>query len=178
MELLLDTITAFSGLAATVVALVLLRQGQQDRQRLRIDDRRRQAQSVTAWCDWNANSAHVSEEHPWVPAVFVRNTSNQAVYQTFVDYHDPDTEGLVRVDIGPVPPGETRSRDIPTKAVSCGRWEPSMLSPRLFFEDSYGYAWMRDTKGRLRSDPGPGNDGFFQAGGHLRLGVPRPDSPD
>ena len=99
MELLLDAITAFSGLAATVVALVLLRQGQQDRQRLRIDDRRRQAQSVTAWCDWSANSAPVSEEHPWVPAVFVRNTSNQAVYQTFVDYQDPGSNLVVKYPV-------------------------------------------------------------------------------
>ena len=45
--------------------------------------------------------------------------------------------------------------------------------PRLFFRDAEGHGWMRDVMGRLRPDPGPGNDGFFEEGGRLALGVPR-----
>ena len=159
---------------ATAVSLYLLRQGQLDRRSIREEQRRSQARLVTIWADWNPDSPERDFDQPHVPAICVANASNEAVYEVFVDYRDQSDGAPVRIDFGAVPPGQTRSRDVATPAARDPRWEPSSLLPRLFFRDAEGRGWMRDIMGRLRPDPGPGNDGFFEEGGRLALGVPRP----
>lgn len=163
---------------ATAVSLYLLRQGQLDRRSLREEQRRSQARLVTIWADWNPDSPECDFDQPHVPAISVANASNEAVYEVFVDYRDQNDGAPVRIDFGAVPPGQTRIRDVPTPAARDPRWEPSSLLPRLFFRDAEGFGWMRDIMGRLRQDPGPGNDGFFEEGGRVSLGVPRPASID
>jgi hypothetical protein len=171
-----DLISAVGTVVAIAVSLFLLRQGQQDRRALREERRREQASRVTCWCDWNPESAEIDLDHPHVPAIYVRNTSDQPAYQVFVDYYHPERD-LERIDIGPVPPGETRHRDVLAEIPDDPRWEPSGMLPRLFFSDASGYPWMRTIKGRLVSDPGPHRDGFNDDGGSFNLGLPRP-KPD
>lgn len=166
-------ISAIGTTVATFVALFLLRQGQQDRRAMREDKRMNQASRVTCWCEWNPESPDIDYDRPHVPAIFVRNTSEEAVYQVFVDYHHPE-RGLERIDVGPVPPGETRHRDVVAVIPDDPRWEPSSLLPALFFSDASGYPWKRTVKGRLVPDPGAHHDGFTQEGGQLNLGQPRP----
>lgn len=170
-------ITSVGTVIATIVALFLLRQGQKDRRALSEERRRDQAKQVTIWSDWNPDSPEADFDQPHVPAIHVANASDEAVYQVFVDYRDQSDGVPVRIDFGAVPPGQERSRDVPTPAANDPRWEPSSLMPRLYFRDADGRGWMRDVMGRLRPDPGPGNDGFFEEGGRLALGVPRPASP-
>jgi hypothetical protein len=163
---------------AIVVSLFLLRQGQAYRRELRREQRGQQASRVTIWCEWNLDSPDADYDRPAIPAVFVSNASEQAVYEVFVDYLDP-VEGVpVRIDVGPVPPGATRHRDVLASIPAEKRWEPSSLMPRLFFRDAEGQYWMRDSIGRLRRDPGPGNDGFAEDGGRFALGLPRPKAPN
>ena len=159
---------------ATAVSLYLLRQGQLDRRALRDEHRRSQARLITIWTDWNPDSPERDFDQSQVPAISVANASNEAVYEVFVDYRDQSDRAPIRIDFGAVPPGQTRSRDVATPPARDPRWEPSSLMPRLFFRDAEGHGWMRDVMGRLRPDPGPGNDGFLEAGGRLALGVPRP----
>ena len=170
-----DLISSIGTIVAIAVSLFLLRQGQDDRRAVREDRRREQASRVTCWCDWSAGHQDGDYGRPQVPVIYVRNASDQAVYQTFVDYIHPE-RGLERIDLGPVPPGETRTRDVTAEIPEEPRWEPSALVPRLYFSDASGNAWMRTVKGRLREDPGPGQDGFAQDGGRLNLGLPRPGS--
>jgi hypothetical protein len=165
-------IASLGTVIAISTSLFLLRQGQQDRRELRDERRREQAGLVTCWCDWNADSPDIDRDRLYVPAVFVRNASDQAIYQAFVDYYHPQ-HGLERIDIGPVPPGETRHRDVLADIPDDPRWEPSGLLPRLFFTDAGGQAWLRGIKGRLQPDPGPHRDGFSDEGGVLNLGLPR-----
>jgi hypothetical protein len=161
-------------LVAMGTSLFLLRQGQQDRREVREEGRREQARKVTVWSDWNPDSPEGGFALPVVPAIYVANASDQAVYEVFVDYRHPVDGNPVRIDVGPVPPGQTRHRDVLVDGVDGAGWEPSLLLPRLYFRDAEGDAWMRDVMGRLRRDPGPGNDGFALAGGRLELGLPRP----
>ena len=167
-------ISSVGTVIATAVSLYLLRQGQRDRRSLRDEQNRSQARQVTIWTDWNADSSERDFDQPHVPAISVANGSHEAVYEVFVDYRDQTDGTPVRIDFGAVPPGQIRSRDVPTPAARDPRWEPSSLLPRLFFRDAEGRGWMRDAMGRLRQDPGPGNDGFFEAGGRLALGILRP----
>lgn len=63
------------------------------------------------------------------------------MYQAFVDYIHPE-RGLERIDLGPVPPSETRHRNVTAEMPEDPRWEPSALMPRLYFSDASGNAWM------------------------------------
>lgn len=167
-------ISTLGAVVATAVSLFLLRQGQADRRELRQEQRGQQASRVTTWCEWNLDSPDADYDQPAIPAVFVSNASEQAVYEAFVDYLDPVDGVPVRIDVGPVPPGATRHRDVLACIPNEQHWEPSSLMPRLYFRDAEGQRWMRDSIGRLRRDPGPGNDGFREEGGRFALGLPRP----
>lgn len=175
MSNLASVISSVGTVVALAVSLVLLRQGQEDRRTQREDRRRAQASRVTCWCAWSDSAADLEHDHLLVPAIYVRNASDQAVYQAFVDYHHPE-RGLERIDLEPVPPGETRHRAVLAEIPEDPRWEPSALMPRLFFSDASGNAWMRTIRGLLREDPGPVYDGFAVDGGRLNLGLPRPDA--
>lgn len=146
-----DVISSVGTLTATGVALFLLWQGQRDRRELRQDRQREQAVKVTCWCEWNPDSPLATLGSPNVPAIYVRNTSDQAVYRAFVDYVRPQG-GVVRLDIGPVPPGETRHQDVDVELPNSPPWEPAALMPRLYFSDAAGLDWIRNAKGRLVAD--------------------------
>jgi len=126
------------------------------------------------WAEWNVDSPEATFDNPEIPALYVANTSDAAVYQVFVDCYDTHDGDRVRVDIGQVPPGQTRHRDLLIGPPEDERWDPSYLMPRVFFRDADGRWWMRDLLGRLREDPGAGNDGFTLERGRLELGLARP----
>lgn len=176
MGIATDLISALGTVVTTLIALVLLRQGQRDRRDIREEKKSDQARRVTCWCDWNLESPDIDYDNPHVAAIFVRNASDQAIYQVFVDYYHPQT-GLERIDVGPVSPGETRHRDVMAEIPDDPHWEPSVLLPSLFFSDASGYPWTRTIKGRLVRDPGPHQDGFTEEVGRLNLGLPRPKPP-
>lgn len=119
---LISTITA---VVATAVSLFLLRQGQVDRRRIAEDSERAQAHKVTAWSDWRDLGDFGTFAKPRVPTVFVRNSSEAAVYDVFIDYRAPDDGAVVRVGLGPVPPGETRLRQIDFNGPLEPGWEPA-----------------------------------------------------
>lgn len=150
---------------ATVVTLFLLNQGQRDRRALTREAKREQARHVSAWADWQHLGDLATFGKPHLPAVFIRNSSSAAVYDVFVDYRAPIDGAATRVAIGPVPPGETRIRQIDYDGKLESNWEPAALFPRVNFRDSTGQRWLRDAMGRLRPDPGPRHDKFFDEGG-------------
>ena len=100
----------------------------------------------------------------------------QAVHEVFIDFYGPSDQQRTRIEVGQVPPGQTRHRDVLSPLPDDPSWDPAALMPRVFFRDSDGHIWMRDLLGRLRVDPGPGNDGFSGENGRLDLGVPRPET--
>lgn len=147
-----------TAIVAAVVALLLLRQGQFDRREVRRDKEREQARRVTAWADWTDSSELASLTVPRIPAVFVANSSDAVVFDVFVDYITPGDDGNTRRALGPLPPGTTRRLDVDCDIPPIPGWEPTALHPRVYFRDSAGRLWIRDALGRLRFDPGPGND--------------------
>ncbi|MBM6401604.1 hypothetical protein [Phycicoccus sonneratiae] len=176
MDMVVQWTATISTVIATALSLFLLRQGQLDRRALAEERQREQATRVTYWCDWNSQSPEADCDHPHVPAIYVRNASDQAVYEVFVDFWHPD--GVEeRIDVGPVPPGETRHRDVVAPISADPRWEPSGMRPKVYFKDADGRAWVRDRRGRLRPDPGPFNDGFGPDA-RYNLGLPRPRRSD
>lgn len=160
-------ISSATALVATVVTLFLLHQGQVDRRRLAEEAERGQARQVSAWADWHDLGDHGTFAKPRLPAVFIRNSSDAAVYDVFIDYRAPIDGSLYRVGLGPVPPGETRVREIEYGGRLEPDWEPAALFARVNFQDSSGRRWLRDALGRLRVDPGPGRDDFFEQGGAI-----------
>ena len=176
MDELSSVIASVGTVVATFVTLFLLRQGQRDRRELAEERRRDQAKRITSWVGWNEHSTHASLAHPNVPAIYVANASDAAVHEVFVDFYDPQDQRRTRIDVGQVPPGQTRHRDVLSPLPDDPGWDPSALMPRLFFRDSDGQNWTRDLLGRLREDPGPGDDGFFEEHGKFDLGLPRPVS--
>ena len=158
-------ISSGTAVVATVVSLFLLHQGQVDRRKLAEDAERRQARQLSSWVDWHDQGDFSTFAKPRLPAVFVRNSSDAAVYDVFVDYRAPIDGALFRVGLGPVPPGETRVRDIEYDGRLETGWEPAALFARVNFRDSAGRRWLRDTLGRLRVDHGAEHDDFFEQGG-------------
>lgn len=148
-----------------MVSLFLLRQGQVDRRNLAQDAQRAQARQISAWVDWHGLGDMGTFAKPRLPAVFVRNSSEAAVYDVFIDYRAPVDGALVRVGLGPVPPGETRVQEIDYDGQLETGWEPAALLARANFRDSAGRRWLRDGLGRLQADPGNGSDEFFDRGG-------------
>lgn len=163
-------ISSATAVVATAVTLFLLHQGQVDRRKLAEEAERAQARQVSAWADWHDLGDFATFAKPVLPAVFVRNSSDAAVYDVFIDYHAPIDGALFRVGLGPVPPGETRVHEIEYDGRLEAEWEPSALFARVNFQDSSGRRWLRDSLGRLRVDPGPGRDGFFKDGGVVLKG--------
>jgi hypothetical protein len=158
MGALTEMISSSGSLITSGVALFLLWQGQQDRRESRQEKKREQAAKVTCWCEWNEESPFATYDEPNVPAIFVRNSSDQAVYAAFLDYYHPQ-RGPERLDIGAVPPGGTRHLDIEAEVSDIPRWEPSALLPRLSFSDAGGRDWVRTVTGRLVVDgPRAGTD--------------------
>lgn len=166
MDEALSLASTMTAVVATVVSLFLLRQGQADRRGLRLERARDQASKVSAWTDWYSDE-HMTFARPRLPAVIVANSSNAAVYDVFVDFRAPDTGALIRVGVGPIAPGKERLHPIEYQGQLVEGWEPAALLARTYFRDSAGTYWLRDAMGRLREDPGPGNDGFFTSGGRL-----------
>lgn len=160
-------IASVSAVVATAVSLFLLRQGQVDRREVRRDKEREQARQVTSWADWHSGSRFATLARPRLPAVFVSNSSDAAVYDVFVDFRAPVTGRLFRAAIGPIPPGESRVRSVDYDGDLIDGWEPAALHVRANFRDSDGKRWVRDPLGRLRQDLGSGSDGFFEEGGVL-----------
>jgi hypothetical protein len=153
-------VSGFGTLGAVLVSLFLLQRDQQDRRQRREDAKRAQAGLFTAWCDWEpAPGAVDAAEDPLCAAVFVRNGSDLAILDVFVDYWHPHRGGRIRDVIGPVPPGATRHKVIEVVPPDSRTWEPASLLPSVYFADSAGQRWYRDPLGRLRTDWGPGSDG-------------------
>lgn len=160
-------ISSTTAVVATAVSLFLLRQGQADRRELRHNQEREQARQITSWADWHSNSDVATFARPRLPAIHVRNSSDAAVYDVFVDFRAPVDGAHLRASIGAIPPGEIRRRLIDYDGHLEDGWEPAALFSRVNFRDSEGRRWLRDALGRLRPDPGAGTDGFFEDGGVL-----------
>jgi hypothetical protein len=113
-----------------------LRKGQADRRKLTEDAERHQARQVSAWVDWQDHGDFATFAKPCLPAVFLRNSSEAAVYDVFVDYRAPVDGAHYRLGVGSVPPGETRIQEIDYDGSLEAGWEPAALFARGNFRDS------------------------------------------
>jgi hypothetical protein len=102
-----------------------------------------------------------------VPAIWVANASDAAVFDVFVDYRRPGDGKLLRDSIGPVPPGSRRKLDVQIDGEIEEDWEPAAMFPRIYFRDADSRRWIRDSVGRLRGDAEWGEDDFFERGGEV-----------
>lgn len=166
MDETLALVSTMTAVTATVISLILLRQGQADRRALRLERRREQAIKVSAWSDWYSDD-DMTFAKPRLPAVMIANSSDAAVYDVFIDFRSPDTGALLRVGIGPVAPGRERLYVVEYEGQLVAGWEPATMFARVYFRDSRGAWWLRDAMGRLSEDPGPDADDFFASGGQL-----------
>lgn len=166
MDALPTLVSTLTAVVATVVSLFLLRQGQFDRRELRLDRNREQARQISSWADWHSDD-EMTFAKPRLPAVFVANSSDSAIYDLFVDFRTPDTGLLSRASLGPLAPGGHKSYVIDYDGPLSLGWEPAHLFADLYFRDSAGMRWLRDSQGRLRDDPGSGTDEFYKNGGQL-----------
>lgn len=161
MDTLAATISAVGTVVAIFTSLFLLMQGQRDRRMVASDRRQEQAAQVTTWAEWNYDWPDALYEQSKCPVVRLRNASNAAVYEAFVDITSPVDGQTLRVDIGAVPPGHTTDWNF-TQRFSMKNWVPDALSPRLYFRDARGQRWKRNALGILGVDHSPGHDEPFQ----------------
>lgn len=169
LQTVINAATAASAVIAVGVSLYLLHLQLRDRREARHDRERENAIRVSCWADWSPDevpllSGGVLRD----PVVRVSNQTDEPVFGAFVDYRDQLDGHPVRVGVGTVPPGSVRSIPISVTAADLPpHWEPAYLLPALYFRDTRNRWWHRNTVGHLTPDPGPGNDGFFEAGGTL-----------
>lgn len=166
MDDLSNLVSTLTAVVATVVSLFLLRQGQADRRELRRDREREQARQVSSWVDWYSDQ-DMTFEKPRLPAVFVANSSDSAVYDVFFDFRTPDTGDLRRASLGPLAPGDRKFEEIDYEGSLSLGWEPAALQASVYFRDSTGVRWVRDSQGRLREAPGAEVEDFYDRGGQL-----------
>lgn len=121
---------------------------------------------MSSWADWYSDQ-DMTFAKPRLPAVFVANASESAVYDVFFDFRTPDTGALRRASHGPLAPGQQKLREIDYDGPLSLGWEPAALHARVYFRDSAGVRWLRDSQGRLLEDPGAEADEFFELGGQL-----------
>ncbi|WP_162794495.1 hypothetical protein [Nocardioides houyundeii] len=154
----LDTISAAGTLVAIGTSLFLLAQGQRDRREVASERKREQASRVTCWAEWNFDWEGATLAQPACPSIRVRNTSDAAVYEVFVDLIGPADGQAIRADIGAVGPGATARWNYEEPFNTDGS-VPDALMPRLFFRDASGQEWKRTARGVLVPDPGAVADG-------------------
>ncbi|WP_370186966.1 hypothetical protein [Aeromicrobium sp.] len=159
-------ISALSALVATALSIFLLFQGQRDRRRLRSERRYEQARLISAWTDWHSD-AEMTFAQPRLPAVFISNSSDAAVYDVFVDYRDPVRAELFRVSLESVPPSASKRFVVEFDGPLAKGWTPDHLWAEVNFLDARGKRWIRGFRGRLREDPGAELDDFVRRGGRL-----------
>ncbi len=152
-------LAAVGTIAAAGVALGLsLREGR----RRSAEDRRRQAELITAW----VAVEDPEDRYPYVP-VAVANASHQVAYRLVVSLgdafrggHRPDDPLLWRNFVWQLPPGEKRV-DVDWTAGMGAR--PGV---QIAFQDAAGRHWIREVSGKLVE---------VKTGSHLeRLGLSEP----
>ena len=153
-----DTISAAGTLVAIGTSLFLLAQGQRDRRDVASERKREQASRVTCWVEWNVDWDGGTFAQPACPSIRVKNASDAAVYEVFVDFFSPVDGQAIRADVGAVGPGSTAQWNFEEPFDTTG-WIPEALVPKLFFRDASGQEWKRTARGLLVPDPGAAVDG-------------------
>lgn len=153
----LEPISAAGTLVVIGTSLVLLAQGQRDRREAANDRRREQASRVTCWAEWKSDWDGATFAQPACPSIRVRNASDAAVYEVFVDFVSPADGRAIRADIGAIGPGAT-AEWIYDEPFNTDGWVPDALLPKLYFRDASGQTWKRTARGVLVVDPGAGSD--------------------
>lgn len=153
----LEPISAVGTLVAIGTSLFLLAQGQRDRREAASDRMREQASRVTCWAEWKLDWEGATFAQPTCPSIQVKNASDAAVYEVFVDFVSPADGAAIRADIGAVGPGAT-AEWIYEEPFSADGWVPDALLPKLYFRDASGQAWKRTARGVLIVDPAAGSD--------------------
>jgi hypothetical protein len=154
----IDAIGAAGTLVAIGTSLFLLRQGQGDRRDAANEKKREQASRVTCWGDWATDWDGATFAQPACPSVRIRNASDAAVYEVFVDFVSPADGMTIRADIGAVGPDGTAEWNY-EEPFNTEDWVPDALLPVLYFRDASGHAWKRTARGVLVADPGAVADG-------------------
>lgn len=167
LETIIELTTTASAVIAVGISSYVLRLQLRDRQEVRHERERENAIRVNCWADWSPDEVQLlSGAVLRDPIVSVANRTDEPVYGAFIDYRDQMDAHPIRVDVGTVPPGSTRSVriDIGQSGLPA-HWQPEHLLPALYFRDTQNRWWHRNTAGYLKPDPGPGNDDFFESGG-------------
>jgi hypothetical protein len=144
-------LAAIGTIGAVLVALGLaLAEGRRREQA----NRRRQAESVTAWLDDLVIAVEVSEGSPAPSGLVIQNGSNQLIYQVIANLVVTQGGGTVpretgyqcRRFISHVPPGRMDSMiDLRGGIGVMTRW-----GVELVFRDSAGRSWLRGVDGELK----------------------------
>jgi hypothetical protein len=141
-------ISSLSALALAIIGLVVQMRDRRTRWLDSRDRGRAQADLVSAWTSWG-NTAEGRRS----ARVLVMNASKQAVYDVFVDVHNPLTGVEERHAIGDLGPERTGEVTLPgPNDAEAEQWEPRAMFPRLYFQDLAYQRWLRDSVGRLRPD--------------------------
>jgi hypothetical protein len=145
---------ALGTLAAVIVALILsVKQSREAEKK----DRRRQAEKVTAWFDYNSQ-VEQSDQHKVYVVIHIRNASDQMIYDLIAqtvsvqgafrssaigDSEERNSEFGRRV--GNLPPGETI-----TQINTGGGGMHKRFGIELAFKDAAGQLWVRQGDGTLK----------------------------
>jgi hypothetical protein len=140
-----DTFSAVGTVGAFLVGFLLLRR-EHSREAGRADDERRaQAERISAWIELTRKLDGSREL-----AFHIHNASSTPIYEVELPLPARGGEETRSEFVGLVPPGQTIQRPAP------GEWLRSYVEPepvQIEFLDSAGRRWSRDEQGTLsRSD--------------------------
>jgi hypothetical protein len=143
---LLDWITALGTAGATILAVIAIGMQLADRRRVAEEERRRQAELVSAWVapqpygPLNAAGEPVMFMHK----VHVRNGSEEVIYRAWLHPTEKDRDRIQPVEVGIVSPRDERVFDVDDVI-----GDPWTIPFELDFVDARGQHWTRHADGRL-----------------------------
>jgi hypothetical protein len=140
-----DVFSSVGTVGAFLVGFILLRQEHHREAGRTEDDRRAQAERISAWVELTRSAEGIREV-----AFHVHNASDMPIYEVELPIPARADEEASSEFVGLVPPGRTVQRPAPAD------WIRTYVEPepvQIEFLDSAGRRWSRDEQGALtRSD--------------------------
>jgi hypothetical protein len=137
-----QVVTVAIAVLALAVSAASYRLNLRDKRYAWEDQERSQAEEVAGWLVREMCDEH--QEMEW--KAHVRNGSKSPVYEVLYVIHDREDLDAAMPELIPLIPPDTTWDFFP-------KWfgEPAAGNPRVYmtFRDKHGYAWQRDTHGRL-----------------------------
>jgi hypothetical protein len=137
-----DVFSAVGTVGAFLLGFLLLRQEHHREAGRAEDERRAQAERISAWVE-----AYRKTDGTRELAFHIHNASDMPIYEAELPLPRQRDEEPAAEFVGLVPPGQTVKRSAP------GEWLRSYVAPepvQIEFLDSSGRRWTRDEQGSLR----------------------------